>query len=48
MQAMAWISNKLASPNRLWYRAIGFFHVHPSVLQILSVSAARERPPRPD
>jgi hypothetical protein len=43
---MARIANKLPSPSRLWYRAIGIFHVHPSVPQILSVSFARERPQR--
>jgi hypothetical protein len=33
-------------PCRLWYRAIGIFHVHPSVAEILSVSFARERSQR--
>jgi hypothetical protein len=47
--ARGWVDSRATvSPNRLWYRAIGCFHVHSSVLQILSVSFAGERPQRPD
>jgi hypothetical protein len=45
---MARTSNMLSNPYRLWYRAIGLFHVHPSVLEILAASFARERRQRPD